>query len=87
MKKALIIVFVYSFVWVVTSCGNKTQDNNQETHVHQDGTAHEGAHHHEHEEKAPEQESFIVGEDSTEAHEHHDDGHDQDHDHDHEHEH
>ena len=84
MKKALFIVFVYSLVWVVTSCGNQSK-NNQETHVHQDGTVHEGEYHHENEElDVPEQESFVVGEDSTEIHEHHDhDGHDHDHDHSH----
>jgi hydrogenase nickel incorporation protein HypB len=85
MKKALFIVFVYALAFLGTSCGNKTKkQTNQETHVHQDGTIHEGAHHHENEE-ASEQESFVVGEDSTETQEHHE--HDNDHDHDHGHEH
>ena len=68
MKKLLFILLTYTFVLFISSCGNKSHDDHSGVHTHEDG---------DHEEHAkPEQESFEVGNDSTEAH---------DHDHDHEH--
>jgi hypothetical protein len=78
MKKILFTLFVYTFVLLISSCGNKTQDDHSGVHSHADGTVHQDGDQDHEEQAKPEQESFVVEADSTEVHDH-------DHNHDHQH--
>jgi len=83
MKKSLFILFAYTFLVLLTACNSSNRSSQQDTHTHEDGTVHEGEHHHEDENDLPEQESFMLGEDSAHMDDHH--GHEEGHDHGHEH--
>ena len=78
MKKILFVLFVYTFVLFISSCGNKTHDDHSGEHTHEDGTVHQDGDHDQEEHAKPEQESFEVEVDSTQVHDHN-------HDHDHQH--
>ncbi|MDA3953275.1 MAG: hypothetical protein PF485_06490 [Bacteroidales bacterium] len=82
MKKLLFVLFTYTFILFVSSCGNKTQNDHSGAHAHDDGTVHQDSDHASEEVVAPEQEGFTVEADSIEAQDHnhdHEDGHDHQH--------
>lgn len=83
MKTKIMMLAVALFF--ITACGENNGNNNQGTHVHEDGTTHEN---HAHETKKPStQECFKVDADTTILESEHQHNHDHDHGHDHSHQH
>ena len=78
MKKLLFVLFAYTFVLFISSCGNKTQSDHTGAHTHEDGTIHQDGDHDYEEQASPAQERFVLNSDSI---------HENDHDHDHDHQH
>ncbi|PLX13110.1 MAG: hypothetical protein C0597_12130 [Marinilabiliales bacterium] len=82
MKKIFIILFTHALLVFISACGNTGKHNQQGTHTQEDGTVHNDEQHkHEEENDLPEQENFVLGEDTAEMHDHNEHDKDQDHDH------